>query len=887
LQKIFLIALFFFNCFKYTSSFSQSHEVKGRVQSYSEKSVAFASLILLDSSNEILANTYSNENGEFMLKNVRLNFRLVISALSYERDTIRLNIGHITSKNLIIRLKEKPLELNEVIVESRKPITVKKDTIVFDAVSFSEGNEEVVEDLLRKIPGLNIDEKGTIKVGNKEVEKVMVEGDDFFEKGYKLLTKNMPSQPIDQIELLQNYSANPLLKDIEESEKVALNLKLTEDAKSQWFANVNAGYGLDNRHTFTGNVFNFSRKTKYYFLSNLNNLGYEATGEINHLINPYRPDDLTVIGDNENAAQFIDLTTIELDFKKSRTNFNNDKIISANAIFNPSDGIKIKTLGFLNRDERSFFQNTAEEFRTTNTEFNNTEINRWNKDNFNGFGKVDLKYNIKPNQILETSTSFNRSSGETLNRLIFNESNSLESLNTENTRFDQQFSLTTKLKSTHVFLLKGRYINETKPEDYYINQFFFTDLFSGVENADHIRQSNKINLQYGGFEAHLLNRKENSDLFEIKAGNQLRIDQLHSSFSILDSSDALIRQPSGYQNRTSYLVNDSYFATKYLKSMSQVSLIGKLDFHYIYNQKESFDSNNSQNIFYINPSIGLMWKPNDKHKINSTYSFTTRNAGVLDIYDNWVLTGFRFFNRGIGSFNQLNSSTVFLNYQYGGWSDNFLVNTMLLYSRNHDFFSTSTVLAQNYVQSEKALFKDREVLNVTSNIDRFIPIISSNLKLSLGYSQTTYKNIVNDVLRKVNSKHYSLGFELRSAFLGFFNYHLGSKWSTNLIQTTSSNSFTNNMTFVDILFTLSDKSNIQIQSERYFFGNTRADNNYYFLDIDWKYVIKPNKLTLTLSGRNLLDADSFRTASITDISALTTEYNLLPRYVLLKAEYRL
>ncbi len=241
MQKIFLIALFFVNCFKYTSSFSQSHEVKVRVQSYSEKPVAFASLILLDSANEILANTYSDENGEFMLKNVRSNFTLVISALSYERDTIRVDIGHVTNKNLIIRLKEKPLELNEVIVEARKPITVKKDTIVFDAKSFAEGNEEVIEDLLRKIPGLNINNEGTIKVGTKEVEKVMVEGDDFFEKGYKLLTKNMPAQPIDQIELLQNYSANPLLKDIEDSEKVALNLKLTEDAKSQWFANVNTG----------------------------------------------------------------------------------------------------------------------------------------------------------------------------------------------------------------------------------------------------------------------------------------------------------------------------------------------------------------------------------------------------------------------------------------------------------------------------------------------------------------------------------------------------------------------------------------------------------------------------------------------------------------------
>ena len=61
--------------------------------------------------------------------------------------------------------------------------------------AFAQGNEQVVEDILKKIPGLNIDANGTIKVGNQEVEKVMIEGDDFFEKGYKILTKNMPAHP--------------------------------------------------------------------------------------------------------------------------------------------------------------------------------------------------------------------------------------------------------------------------------------------------------------------------------------------------------------------------------------------------------------------------------------------------------------------------------------------------------------------------------------------------------------------------------------------------------------------------------------------------------------------------------------------------------------------
>ena len=71
----------------------------------------------------------------------------------------------------------------KIIIENKISITIKKDTIVFNADSFKQGNEQVVEDLLKKIPSLNIDANGTIKVGNQEIEKIMIDGDDMFDKG--------------------------------------------------------------------------------------------------------------------------------------------------------------------------------------------------------------------------------------------------------------------------------------------------------------------------------------------------------------------------------------------------------------------------------------------------------------------------------------------------------------------------------------------------------------------------------------------------------------------------------------------------------------------------------------------------------------------------------
>jgi hypothetical protein len=288
------------------------------------------------------------------------------------------------------------------------------------------------------------------------------------------------------------------------------------------------------------------------------------------------------------------------------------------------------------------------------------------------------------------------------------------------------------------------------------------------------------------------------------------------------------------------------------------------------------------------PKIGLDWKINEKNKILTSYSYNTSNAGVLDVYSSFVQTGFRSFSKGLEQFNQLNSSSAILNYTYGSWGDKFFANTFVLYSKNNDFFSTNSIITQNYSQSEKIIIKDREFLSISSSIDRYFKPIKSNLKINLGATKTNFKNSVNNSnLREVKNFNADYGFELRSGFRGFFNYHIGSKWNYNQVKTAIENSFTDNMSFLDLSFIFSDKFNIQVQSEQYFFGNLDKDNNkYYFLDLETRYVVKENKLTFSLSGNNLLNTEKFRSYRISDISISQTEYKLMPRYVLLKMEFR-
>ena len=880
--------LFLLICFSFCISFSQNI-IRGKVKDQNNHPISFANVILKDNSNNIITYVYTDEFGKYALKNEKLgHFYLITSSMGFEQKRVEIILENgITIKTVDFILTPKTTELKEIILETTRPITIEGDKIIFDAKSFAQGNEQVVEDLLKKIPGLNIDANGTIKVGNQEVEKVMIDGDDMFEKGYKILTKNMPVTPIDKVELLQNYSNNKHLKGIENSNKVALNLTLKEDAKRVWFGNMQLGYGLlsENRYEAKSNLMNFGKRNKYYFLTNLNNMGYDAVGDINQLVRPYRSNEAGSLGDDQTANNLLGLSSSLPNLKQKRVNFNNAEMLSLNSIFTLSDKVKLKALGFLNTDENDYFRNSMETFFVGNTTFTNTEDFVGRKTKITGFGKIDLTYDISKNKTLEYTGKFNKTNEKNRSDLLFNTDFLNERLSSNNQLFDQKIVFTNKFKDNKVFLISSRYSNEKMPQNYSVNQFIFDDLFT--DNANNTKQFSENQMQFAGVEAHLLDKKKNGDLLEVKVGNQLRIDNLNTRFELLQNENNL-SFPNGYQNNLRYSTNDIYLSAKYRLKLKNFTLLTQADGHQLFNKLENLNTKSNQNPFFIIPKVGLDWKINGKNKILTSYSYNTTNAGVLDIYSGFVQTGFRSFSKGLDEFNQFTSSSAILNYTYGSWGDKFFANTFILYSKNNDFFSNNSIIAQNYSQSEKIIIKDREFLSISSNIDRYFKPIKTNLKINLGATKTNFKNIVNNSnLREVKNFNADYGFELRSGFRGFFNYHIGSKWNYNQVETTIKNSFTDNMSFLDLSFMFSNKFNIQLQSERYFFGNLDNQNNkYYFLDLETRYVMKENRLTFFLSGNNLFNTETFRSYSISDINISKTEYRLQPRYVLLKMEYR-
>jgi len=255
----------------------ETWKITGRVTDSLDQPLEQALIYVTPDSNErFLAFTYSDEAGEFSLE-VEAEFQevfLFVRYLGYALEKQPVNRSGNTFHR--IRLKSQPNSLQQVIVSDKPPPVLKRaDTTIYDLDQFRDSTEYNVEELIEKLPGVEVQENGVITVNGKAIEKVLVEGDDLFGRKYTLGTKNIRAAFIDKIEVIDHYQENPVLKNVNLSDAIVLNLLLKEDKKNIITGAVNSGlgYGREVKAALHANIFSISRKSKWIAFTDNGNTG--------------------------------------------------------------------------------------------------------------------------------------------------------------------------------------------------------------------------------------------------------------------------------------------------------------------------------------------------------------------------------------------------------------------------------------------------------------------------------------------------------------------------------------------------------------------------------------------------------------------------------------
>ena len=217
--------------------------------------------------------TITNLKGEFIFEKVPLtNFSLIVSGTGYQSILKHINVksqektidlGNIYLNNLT--------KILDAIVIRSSPIIIKEDTVEYKADAFKVKENAVVEDLLKKLPGVQVDKDGNIKAQGKPVTKVKVNGKDFFGGDPKTATKELPANIVAKVQIIDDYGDQATVSGIKdgESQKI-MNIQLKKDKNRGYFGRVTIGAGSQGRYqaSFNGNYFKNNRQISVFSNSN-------------------------------------------------------------------------------------------------------------------------------------------------------------------------------------------------------------------------------------------------------------------------------------------------------------------------------------------------------------------------------------------------------------------------------------------------------------------------------------------------------------------------------------------------------------------------------------------------------------------------------------------
>lgn len=270
------------------SLYAQTGSISGTVKdSTLKKTYSLATVTVFAASDtSIITYRLSDETGQFKIPGLPLNkaLRFIVSYSGYASYRKEFQLTNVNSQLRFDSIVLKPLGKNMdevVIVAERPPVIIKKDTIEFNASAFKTLPNALVEDLLKKLPGVQVDGEGNITVNGKAVNRILVDGKSFFGDDPKMASRNLPANVIDKVQVTDDKDQQLMSGSLNSNDvgKV-VNITLKKSIKKGWFGKIYGGGGTEETYE-AGAIANIYRDTLQLsvlaYANNLNKPGFNTS----------------------------------------------------------------------------------------------------------------------------------------------------------------------------------------------------------------------------------------------------------------------------------------------------------------------------------------------------------------------------------------------------------------------------------------------------------------------------------------------------------------------------------------------------------------------------------------------------------------------------------
>ncbi|MBO6517156.1 MAG: TonB-dependent receptor [Bacteroidia bacterium] len=412
LAKLIRVVAFCFLLIQTTLTLAQSSVVSGvAIDSSNQKPLEYTSVVLLKSSDSSnVAFTFTEPDGRFEFKNIKEgSYVLQLYYTGYNLQSVPLVLSANQTKALgNIVLAPSSMRLSTALVNAKSiPIAVKGDTLVYNPNAFKTKNNATVEDLLKKLPGVQVNKSGEVIAQGEKVVKVLVNGKEFFGNDPTKATQNLDAESLQKVEVLDKKSDDAEFTGVDDGEREkVINLVLKKEANKGAFGKIEAGGGTEETYFLKGTYNYFKDENQITAIGNLNNLNQNGF-------------DWREYYEMLNGANGVNFGQRTYWYNQNQWLGNNEQGRQTNAVLGTNAHLKIGKKGKL---EASYFlmgrENQLETNSTSENYLPNTVIlsnSEYNSSSTNGQNKALLEYTWRPDTLtwLEMGFEGDVSSGTT------------------------------------------------------------------------------------------------------------------------------------------------------------------------------------------------------------------------------------------------------------------------------------------------------------------------------------------------------------------------------------------------------------------------------------------------------------------------------------------
>ena len=873
---------------------AQQTNITGKVTDTLNNPLPYASVALLKPIDSTLINfAITEENGEFTLvDNDSGKFLLQVYLSGFSAYFTDIEIKNKSIELPTIKLVENIQSLDEITISAVIPVQIKRDTVAYNANSFKIHHDDNIEDLLEKLPGVELNPDGSIQAQGNEITKIYVDGKEFFSGDPSIVLKNLSAQEIQQVQVIDKKSDEAELTGVQDNEKnYVINLTLKKKKKGRGFGKVAAGLGSEGRYFTDINYNRFTDKNQFSIIGKLNNINVTGSNIQDFLS---YSGGLTDDTEDDNTPNTIP--------KGGLSGVLTTKVGGFNA------GFEFRKKEVLNTD---YFYSSMENTGTTISKRINFSSNRnfvsnstTDVNSTNSSHRANFNYENKSNRLQRLFIRGNFTASER-DAFTSRESKFIDDNDDLRYTLDQDFENHNERKSGRLFL---NYIRNLSPSKRNFSGKFIYD-GSSAENSN---LQNSINTRPNStFERVIETSRDNSirsgttqidlNYTEPLGGNHFLKFKSNSMFIRTYEDADQVRQtnsedPIPFSYEIGLDQNRMLSAGYYNYNTRVLNIIAGIDFlnlHRKYGHQDNMAYNSTKN--YTSPNVSVRYKPNKK----STHYFNLRqqvraprlfeSSPVVNDLNPWsTLEGNPDLQPEVQKMANLNSTI------------NNFSKSISFYGRLNLQHTSNAIIRtietdENYQRTRSfANYGNRRNYNLNLNFSQRRKSLGLRYTIGLNGNITHGKSLVQNELNDVMGKMYRTNLTLENNNKTLFDFKVGAIYTKNnsdfSIAKNINRNFSEQHYFVKFDYDITKKLNFNTNFDYHIFKDSNFDEiiETPFLNASISYAVtKDNNGILKFLMIDLFNQKiDIQRRSTLNYFEETTKFGL-GRYFIMSFSYRL